>query len=127
MVKEMKKTKKLNIGNYKESRSFNNEGTAFSFNGGEQMNELKLIGVIEEPHGHKNAVKVKPVNGGIEDILNLKNVTLVDSRNNRISKEVYEVRKYRRGRFLVKFCGFKWRSEVEKYMNWVMAVPEVNV
>ena len=38
-----------------------------------------------------------------------------------------EVRKYRRGKFLVKFKGLKWRNEVEKYRNYVLAVSKVAV
>ena len=55
-------------------------------------------------------------------MMDLKNVVLIDEKNNRTLKEVYEVRKYRRGRFLIKFCGLKWRSDIEGYRNYMMAM-----
>ena len=62
-----------------------------------KMRGLKLVGLIEEAHGHRGAVKVKPVNGTGEKILDIKSVCLVDRQGGRIFREVYEVRKYRRG------------------------------
>jgi ribosomal 30S subunit maturation factor RimM len=86
------------------------------------MDGLKAIGLIEDIHGHKGTVRVKPLNDNNIDIMNLKNVVLIDRENNKTSAELYEVRKYRRGRFLVKFCGLKWRNEIESFRNFVMAV-----
>lgn len=83
---------------------------------------LKPIGTTEEPHGHKGAVKVRPLNSGSDSFADLKSAYLVDNKNNGIAKEIYEVKKYRRGRFLFKFKDLKWRSDVEGYRNFVIAV-----
>jgi ribosomal 30S subunit maturation factor RimM len=86
------------------------------------MNKLRPIGLIEEAHGHKGTVLVKPLNGSSEEIMKLKSTILVDKQNNRILRKIYEIRKYRKGRFLIKFCGLKWRTEIEGYKDFVLAV-----
>jgi hypothetical protein len=87
---------------------------------GGNMEQLKLVGIIEKPHGHKGAVKVKPVNG--MDLKDLKNVHLIDKDNNFTIQEIFEVKKYRRGRYLLKFVGPKWRNEIEGLTNFALAI-----
>lgn len=72
--------------------------------------------------GHKGAVKVKPLNGNGSRFPKLKDVYLIDKSGRRILLGIWEVRKYRRGRFLVKFKDLKWRNDIEGYKNFVMAV-----
>lgn len=86
------------------------------------MNGLKTVGLIEDAHGHKGTVKVKPVKGAEKELADLKDVYLMDEDNNSTSEKVYEVRKYRRGRYLLKFCGLKWRKDIEEYKNFMLAV-----
>ena len=101
-----------------ENHSF---GNGF-FIGGIKMDNLKMVGMIEEAHGHKGAVKVKSLCSESDEMLKSKNVYLVDGRNNAVAREIFEVKKYRRNRMLVKFKGLKGRSEIEGLSNLMLAV-----
>lgn len=86
------------------------------------MRELKIVGMIEGFHGHKGTVKVKPVDETEGDILNLKEVYVLDEENEVTTESIYETRKYRRGRVLIKFSGLKWRGDITALKNRALAV-----
>ncbi len=85
------------------------------------MKKLKLVGKIEKTHGHKGTVMVKPLKDGIDMIMDLKKVCLVNGNDKVVELKVYEVREYRRGRFLIKFKGLKWKNEIEDLKNLILA------
>jgi len=104
--------------NVDDNHSLNENGF---FYGGKKM-VIKEIGLIEEAHGHKGTVRIRPFNGNGEAIMNAKNLYLVDQNYKVDSKEIFEARKYRRGRVLIKFKGLKWRDEIENLINLKVAV-----
>lgn len=135
MVKEMKKDIKnivcsdsfAGINFSRENKKIkshpnSNKGMALSFSGGKTPGKFKLLGVVEEPYGHKGTVWVRHVNGNSSEIEDLKSVVLLKNENEIIYQDVFEVRTYRKGRFLVRFCGLKWRNEIEGYKDFVLAV-----
>ena len=99
------------------SHSFENEGMAFFIEKCTEINGVKPVGIIKKSHGHKGSILVKPLNCGSKKMLGLKNVTIVDKYNNRVKSSVYDIRKYRRGEYLIKLCELKWRSDVESLKN----------
>ena len=87
------------------------------------MRSYKKIAIIEKTHGHKGTLLVKPLVNKENFLNQIKNVVLIHSNNqNFLKEEIYEVKKYRRGKFLIKFRNLKWINQVEDFSNYVMAV-----
>jgi hypothetical protein len=62
------------------------------------------IGIVECAHGHHGAVRVRPEDGVGEEVMDrLRRVCLVNGEGEKVFLEIYEVKKYRRGRYLIKF------------------------
>ena len=78
------------------------------------------IGVIGQPHGHWGVVKVIPRSGWENRFLELKEVYLTNGVPVFKRKEIKEVRKYSRGRFLIKFVDVNTRKEAEKLRKYVI-------
>ena len=54
--------------------------------------------------------------------MTLKDACVVDEEGTSTYLGILEVRKYRRGRYLVKFKGLKWRNKVEGLKDLFLAV-----
>ena len=90
--------------------------------GGKKMQTLNPVGVIEDVHGHKGAVRVKPLSENPEKISQASSFFITNEDNTAQEHEIYEIRKYRRNTYLVKFKKLKWRKEVENLVNCMVTV-----
>jgi len=84
--------------------------------------KLKTIGIIEGPHGHKGTVKVKKFDNNFSSTSELKQVFFLDNANNVKPMEVFAIRKYRRGKFLMNFLDIKLRNQAENLNKCIIAV-----
>jgi len=82
----------------------------------------KIVGKIEDVHGNKGAVRLKPFPGLTESLEDIESVVLTDGRRINIHQDIFEIRRYRRNTYLLKFKDLKWRGDVKNYVNFNVAV-----
>jgi len=80
------------------------------------------IGFLGKPHGSKGFLRLRTFINFKESINGLKYLTLLDSQGKKKSLEVWEIRKYKPGQYLIKLNGFKTRKEVEKFSSKEVAI-----